>query len=288
MLSLPNEMTLSIIEYLTLYQTYNLRICCKQLFILLEKNASIWKKIITRDFNFPLDQLSIYKNNYIPFIFILDTQHQMFSGDEYVSKRFLKEKFFLSDNDIHQLSFIKIQKRRNNESNRYAYHLKDVIKLVCEKHQGITNFHLYSKKMTRIKNELILMRKRRQQELKKQFYIWRINEDKKSLLFLSLSCEKRKEILHKTLYNLGMIIKNDSFLCKSFINGNCTKSLDEIQALTRMAHYLHSYKMFNLKHETFKFSMEKIMFKNRANKNFEWMDAFLAVKKKYDKTFLFI
>jgi hypothetical protein len=34
--------------------------------------------------------------------------------------------------------------------------------------------------------------------------------------------------------------------------------------------------------------MEKIMFKNRANKNFEWMDAFLAVKKKYDKTFLFI
>jgi len=270
MLNLPDEIILSILSYLTLYQTYNVRLCCKQLFSLLLCNASsrdcnLWKEIIRRDFCIP-DSL-FYSHNFLPYILILDTFDQRFNGNEYVSKRFLKQKFFLREKEIQQLSFCKIG------SNRFAYLIKDVIKLVCKIHIGITNFHIYYDKM-------MLDTKKKREELKKQFYIWRIKEDKKSLVFSSLTSDERYEIIQETLNKMG----------KSFINGTCIKSLEEIKSLISMSYYLHSYnrKMFIFCHEKFKYSMETIMFKNRENKNFDWMDAFFTVKKKYDKKFLFI
>jgi hypothetical protein len=286
MLDLPDEMILSILSYLTLSQTYNVRVCCKQLICLLEGNARIWKEILTRDFTITENQISSM-NNLIPFVLTLDNYDKRFDENKYVSKRFLRENFFLKVTDIQQLPFNKV---RSNRFVYQIYQIKDVIKLVCKIHIGITNFYMYSQKMLRIQNELMLIRKQKKEELKKQFYIWRINEDKKSLHLSSLSIKERRELLELTLDKMGIVIRNDSMLCKSFINGRCIKSLDEIKALMSMTYYLHSYSrnMFRYNHEKFKYSMESIMFRKRNSKNFKWMDAFFSVKKKYDKKFLFI
>lgn len=274
-LNLPDELLLTIIRCLTVSQINNLRNSCKQFSILLKKDCVIWCEIVKRDFNV---NLNMNENLLLPSL-ILDSKDVRFRGSFAVlSKRKLKDLFFLKNKEIKLIKSIKLP----GEKEKF-YIVKDVVKFVCKLHVGITNFYIFFT----IMNEIKIKKKRKYNE---EFLIWRDSENKRSNWVLCISNEDRRKLLNQKLMDVGVSIRSDSLLCSSFITGHCFKSLDEIQALISMTYYLHSFSinMFRFHHTKFKILMNEIMFRKKNLLNFKWMDAFLMVKKKFDKKFLFI
>ena len=275
-LNLPDEMLLTIIRCLTVSQINNLRISCKQFSILLKKDNVIWCEIVKRDFK---ENLNMNENLLLSSL-ILDSNDARFRGRRFVvlSKRKLKDLFFLKNKEIKLIKSFKLP----GEKKKF-YIVKDVVKFVRKLHVGITNFNIFFT----IMNEIKIKKQRKYNE---EFSIWRFSENKRSIWVLCISSEDRYKLLDQKLMDVGVSIRGDSMLCSSFINGHCFKSLDEIQAIISMTYYLHSFSidMFRFHHTNFKISMNEIMFRKKNLLNFKWMDAFLMMKKKFDKKFLFI
>lgn len=274
-LNLPDEMLLTIIRYLTVSQSNNMRNSCEQLSILLKKDDLIWNELVKRDFNINL----LLNENLLSSSLVFDSIDVRFSeSNALLTKRMVKDLFFLKNKQIKFINSVKLEGQKSK-----FYIIKDVVKFVCKLHIGITNFNIFFTKM----NEIKIKKKR---EWNKEYSIWRDKENQRSLYVLFLNSEDRKKLLEQKLSDVGVSMRNDSILCSSFINGNCFRSLDEIQALIKMTYYLHSYNMymFRIYHNQFKFLMGKIMFRKRNFIDFKWMNAFWMVKKKFDKEFLFI
>ena len=71
-------------------------------------------------------------------------------------------------------------------------------------------------------------------------------------------------------------MRNDSKVCKNFINGKIKMNIDQLVVILKVTNLLYSFgsECYKKNHVEYKNKMEMLMFENKNNKSFTWMDAY--------------
>lgn len=136
------------------------------------------------------------------------------------------------------------------------YSTCQIFSLLSEKYKGITNFFIQRPKI-------------------KQFVKWKRNYNKK-FTYERMTKKEKKTFLEVTLWKYGIKMRNDSKVCKNFINGKIKMNIDQLVVILKVTNLLYSFgsECYKKNHVEYKNKMEMLMFENKNNKSFTWMDAY--------------
>ena len=140
-----------------------------------------------------------------------------------ITKTTAKREYLLTEDDLNTIK--PFDGKCKSSYGPATYNIKNnIINLACTKHD--VNLHILEEKISQIKTNKY--NKKRENELKKE-------EQQKELKI------KRKNKLISRLNKAGLNFRNDSELCKKYINGSKEFSLDYIIERMSQMKYLYEY-----------------------------------------------
>jgi len=284
-----------ICSYLTLYEIWNTYQTCTEFKDILS-DQKIWFNILKRDYG----NISLFINNKLiePRRYSLLIESCMICP---ICKVYLDKcntHCLLRFNKISKTDCLNYYKLELNELLKFPCEIKynnffkknitlykknTILNYVTIKYKGWTNFLLFRKNIEhKLHLKKIKIMTNRENKIKdfqnwKQSYINSINYSK-------LSNIERQNLLDLELEKQNMERREDSLLCKGFINGTVNnKSVDHIVAILKITSYLFTYSHFIYTNfsDICNNNLEQLMFNNRnKKKQYTWYD---AVKDTCDK-----
>ena len=290
-----------IASYLTIYETYSLYQTCKENKDILSVN-DIWLNLLLRDFNIEYPIPTFILTSPIKIAVAIDTFIICFHCKKLYTEKCIPGCIFKYKNisktecldyyqlTLNELSKFQCQVKYNNffRKNITLYNFKEIQHYVSHKYKGVTNFKLFrdiinNKKL--LKQKLRLKNKENNDIL---FINWK-NEYINTFNYSELTPNERAELLNLKLLENNIIRRNDSKLCKAFINGYVTeKSIDHIVSIIAMTRILFSYNhiVYTEFNEICNLNLEKLMFKNRNKVIYNWIDTVEETHNTLKKRFL--
>jgi hypothetical protein len=287
-------------SYLTAYDVWSLYKTCKE-FKSIFADEKIWAEIIQRDYlktelSMVVNSEVIYNVNPIKYAILLETSMicpkcNVFMGkcDKICTMRYNKiskteclNYYKLTDTEIDNIPH---EVKYNNffKKNITLFKKENILSYVCKKYNGWTNFILFRKN---IEHQLELKKIKMLQNLEKkeeEFKEWK-NIYNKSFNYRNMENIERQDILDLELRKQKLERREDSMLCKGFINGTVTnKCIEHIVAILKITSILFSYSHIAYTTYTDECNdyLEKLMFKNRKKKStYTWYD---SVNDTHDK-----
>lgn len=257
---------------LTIMEVFQFIFTCKTFkkeYLLQVYDEVLWNKLLKRDYphidNLKLTPHYFYLNllSYPQTAFLMDNGkicYNCYSYNSFSCSHTLNEKdvfnFFLCQkHEIRHLNRVRLY------PNEKVYLVKEIFDFICKKYTGVTNFFLQRRKM-------------------KLFYQWRKNYNRKFCKKKN-SMENNRFILNQTLLKYNIKLKRRSDLCTKFINGKIKMNVEQVAAILKLTHFLHSFghKFYKNNHQKYKDRLEMLMFENKNNKFYTWMNAYNEIIK---------
>lgn len=284
-------MIYEICSFLTTYEIYNIFLTSKELNCI-KLNSKLWTTIIQRDFN-------IYTKIEYPFQFAIDLDcckicmycisecsKECEFGYKNVFKTACTKDYKLKEEELKGLESTV---RYNNVYHKYttSYNNAQVRQLVCKKYNGWTNFILFKNNLTNIK--LIKQQKAldKKKIIENKYLEWK-KEYKLTFNYSDLKSLDRENLLKQYAKEHNIRIREDSYLCQSFIIGEIKDmSIDYIIAILQMTSILFNYShiVYSEYHEICKEYLMMLMFTNKKNIKYTWSNAVEDTENAFEDKF---
>lgn len=261
-----------ILMNLTIYEVFQFIFTCKEFkkeFLNQRYDNLLWFKLLVRDYplieNLTNTQGYLYLNllSYPQLAYRLDNGkicYNCYMYNKYCTHTLYEkdvfEFFLLQKHEIRHLHRVKLY------PDDTVYLVQEVFSLLAKKYRGITNFFLQRQKM-------------------KLFYRWKKNYNRK--FCVKNSIENNRLLLNTTLIKYKVKLNRQSDLCSKFISGKIKMSVEQVAVILKITSFLHSlgHKVYFDNHQRLKDKLEMLMFENRYNKSYTWMNAYNEVTKKF-------
>ena len=243
-----------IASYLTIYDTYNLYLSCKEFQKILSADI-LWTNMLYRDFNIEYPIQRYEDLSPIKCAILIDTNIICHDCKMIYNKKCTRECSFslkkISKTKCIQyyqitedeLSQFQRETKYNNffKKNITMFNNKEIRVFVCRKYKGITNFKLFRQS---IEDKKLLKRQKmldNKNNKEIEFKKWK-DEYIKNFDYMSMTNEERHILLINTFKEHNVIYRADSHLCNHFIRGFIDdKCIEHITAIIKMTSILFSY-----------------------------------------------
>jgi len=254
-----------ILSFMTTYEIYQFLYTSKEF---MEKytnklyNESLWLKILNRDFPM-FEQLNISFPNidlncHHRIAYMLEHGKICYNCYYYQQFNWCSHSLYLQDiYNFFMLTKREIKHLPNTLDGMYKiYSITQIFSLLSIKHQGITNFFIYKQQIN-------------------QFIKWKNNYNKK-FSYKRMTKKEKKTFLENTLKKYEIKPRPKSKLCKNFIIGKIKMNIEQLVVIIKVTNFLYSFgkEYYKQHHLEYKNKMEMLMFKNKQNKSFSWMNAY--------------
>lgn len=198
--------------------------CDKEVFVnhvlpYLEKNEILRLKNVSKRFKNFIDYYVEKECRKIEYITVEDYPWYLCMKKRFptgkITKTIAKQEFKVTDKQLGSITYETMKKYRFVY---YLYDLEEIIRLCMDRHRTVQELQLYGQKITDRSSK--------------------IRQNKEKLK------DSREKELTQALAKIGLVIRDDSYLCKQYIEGKVNSNFPSLDSVvTRMAqmHYLYEY-----------------------------------------------